>query len=124
MKKLTRKINFVLVGAMLSAAPVVAMAAESTGVDEKRICDLIISLGSLLRTIRVLAFIGAGFVIARWAWDWIKAGDVKMDEVRDKGVGLLVGFTLLFMIGVVLSFLMSNAGGKMIGCAADAFENW
>ena len=124
MKKLSKKFNFMLVGVMVALMPKIASAASGMTINENAICDLITNLGGLLKVIRVMAFIGAGFIIAQWAWEFIKAGDVQMDKVKEKGAGLLVGFTLLFMIGVVLSFLMSTAGGKMIGCAATAFNAW
>ncbi|MBR5625585.1 MAG: hypothetical protein IKW67_02285 [Alphaproteobacteria bacterium] len=124
MKKLSKKFNFMLVGVMVALMPKIASAASGMTINENAICDLITNLGGLLKVIRVMAFIGAGFIIAQWAWEFIKAGDVDMNKVKDKGAGMLVGFTLLFMIGVVLSFLMSTAGGKMIGCAATAFNAW
>lgn len=124
MKKLSKKFNFMLVGVMAALMPKIASAAAEMNINENAICDLITNLGGLLKVIRVMAFIGAGFIIAQWAWEFIKAGDVDMNKVKDKGAGMLVGFTLLFMIGVVLSFLMSTAGGKMIGCAATAFNAW
>ena len=116
MKKIMNKVNFAIVGVMASVAP--AMAAN------EGLCDLIIKLGGLLRTLRTLAFIGAGFYIAQWAWGFIKAGDVKMEEVKDKGVGVLVGFVLLFSIGAVLGFLISAAGPNGAFDCADELQAW
>ncbi|MBR2510790.1 MAG: hypothetical protein IKB59_01330 [Alphaproteobacteria bacterium] len=112
MKKIMNKVNFAIVGIMASVAP--AMAAN------EGLCDLITKLGGLLKTLRTLAFIGAGFYIAQWAWGFIKAGDVKIEDVKDKGIGVLVGFVLLFSIGAVLGFLISAAGPNgSLDCAAQ-----
>lgn len=117
MKKITNKINFALIAIMASVAP--AMAANNG------LCNLITQLGGLLKTLRTLAFIGAGFLIAQWAWEFIsKPGDVKLDKFKEKGVGMLVGFVLLFSIGAVLSFFISAAApGGSLECAA-AFKSW
>lgn len=118
MKKIINKVNFAIVGLMVSVAP--AMAAN------EGLCDLIEELGDLLDTLRILAFIGAGFTIAGWAWGFItKPDDVKVEKFKEKGVGLLVGFVLLFGIGAVLGFFMDAAGpGGSLGCAEAAFKKW
>ena len=77
-------------------------AANAAGGD---VCMLIGSMQGVFRTLRTLAFVGAGFMIAGWAWGYITAGDAKIDDLKKKGTGLLVGFTLLFGIGIVLQFL-------------------
>ncbi len=77
-------------------------------------CALIANMMPVFRTLRTLAFLGAAFVIAGWAWGYIQAGDVKKDDLKDKGVGLLVGFSLLFGIGIVLQFV-----GPITGCEAQ-----
>ena len=119
MKKIINKANFAIVGLMVSVAPV--MAAAKADVDPA-ICKLVAELGGLLKTLRTLAFIGAGFLIAQWAWEFItKPGDVKLEKFKEKGVGMLVGFVLLFGIGTVISFLMSAAGEA--GCVTE-FSSW
>lgn len=117
MKKITNKINFALIAIMASVAP--AMAANSG------LCNLIAQLGGLLKTLRTLAFIGAGFLVAQWAWEFIaKPEDVALDKFKKKGVGMLVGFVMLFSIGAVLSFFISAAApGGSLECAA-AFKSW
>ncbi|MFQ6729843.1 MAG: hypothetical protein ACLRFK_02190 [Alphaproteobacteria bacterium] len=120
MKKLINKVNFAIVGLMASAVP--AMAASSSTDVDSGICKLVGSLGGLLGTLRTLAFIGAGFLIAQWAWEFItKPGEVKLEKFKEKGVGMLVGFVLLFGIGTVISFLMSAAGKA--GCIPE-FATW
>ena len=110
------KANFAIVGLMASMAP--AMAADNG------LCNLVKELGGLLGMLRTLAFIGAGFTIAGWAWDYISKGKVELKDVQTKGIGLLVGFVLLFGVGMVLSFLMSAAApGGSLNCAAQ-FQAW
>lgn len=104
MKKIMKQ--FAFAGLALLAGVGMANAAQTGNV-----CLLIGEMQGVFRTLRTLAFVGAGFFIANWAWGFIKAGDVKMDDLKDKGVGLLVGFTLLFSIGIVLQFL-----GPISGC--------
>ncbi len=117
MKKIMNKVNFAIVGIMASVAP--AMAAN------EGLCALVAQLGGLLKTLRTLAFIGAGFLIAQWAWEFIaKPGDVKLEKFKEKGVGMLVGFILLFSVGAVLTFFMNAAGpGGSFQCAAQ-FAAW
>ena len=117
MKKIINKANFALIALMASVAP--AMAADNSGV-----CDLVEKLGGVLKYIRLFAFIGAGFMVAQWAWGFIKAGDVGMDDVKNKGAALLVGTFMLFMVGALLTFLISAAGpGGSFNCYAE-LQKW
>ena len=121
MKKLINKANFAIVGLMVSMASAMA-TATNTGEVDRNICILVGELGDLLKTLRTLAFIGAGFLMAQWAWEFItKPGDVKLEKFKEKGVGMLVGFVLLFSIGTVISFLMGAAGKA--GCSTE-FGLW
>jgi hypothetical protein len=75
--------------------------------------------------LRVLAFIGAGFILAGWAWLFIKGGEDgkgggTMEALKTKGISMIVGFALLFTAGIVISFLLN---GNMIDCA-DALSKW
>ena len=88
------------------------------------VCLLIAKMQSVFQILRILAFVGAGFYIAGWAWDYISKGEAKLDDLKKKGTGLLVGFTLLFAIGVVLSFVLSAAGQDAIGCAPQLMNGW
>ena len=99
MNKISKKINFAIIAIMTS---VPAFAAGD-------MCDL--------------AFVGAAFYIAGWAWGFITAGEAKMDDVKKRGIGLLVGFTLLFMVGVILSFLLSAQGQQTLKCD-NITSNW
>jgi len=115
MKKIMNKINFAIISLMVS---VPAFAAGDNGM-----CEALQKLHGVFNLLRTLAFIGAAFYIAQWAWDYIAKGDVEMKDIKNKGTALLVGFSLLFMIGVILSFIMSATGAKFIGCA-DVIKNW
>lgn len=109
MKKIARKINMAIIGVM-TAGP--AMAA----VNENGLCTLLAYLRGVFNMLRTMAFIGAAFIIANWAWGYISKGEVKMDDLKNKGAGMLVGFILLFGVGMILSFLMTASGAKTIGC--------
>lgn len=86
-------------------------------------CILITNLGQVFKTLRTLAFTGAAFVLAGWAWTFITKGwgDDKggtgLDAAKNKGIGMLIGFTLLFGLGMVLQFLPGAAG-----CNVTAFS--
>lgn len=116
MKKLINKLNVALIGVMVS---VPAFAAGS----DVGLCELIKEMQGVFKTLRTLAFVGAAFVIAGWAWGYISKGEVKKDDLKDKGIGMLVGFVLLFGIGMVLSFLLSSSTMKSIGCQ-QVIMNW
>lgn len=116
MKKLINKLNVALIGVMVS---VPAFAAGS----DVGLCKLITEMHGVFKTLRTLAFIGAAFVIAGWAWGYISKGEVKKDDLKDKGIGMLVGFVLLFGIGMVLSFLLSSSTQQSIGCQ-QIITNW
>lgn len=118
MKKIMKKINFAII-AVMASAPAWAAPAAGGGM-----CDLIKSMKNVFGLLRTLAFVGAAFYIAGWAWDFISKGEAKMDDIKKKGIGLFVGFALLFMIGVVLSFLLSATGQHAIGCQADITGAW
>lgn len=118
MKKLLKTLGFA--GVVVLAGAASAMAA----VNESAICDLVRELGGVFSMLRTLAFVGAAFTIAGWAWGYIKDGKgVDIEDVRKKGTGMLVGFILLFSIGMVLTFFVSATGQEALGCAAE-FKNW
>ena len=110
------KINFALIGLMVS---VPSFAAGG----DNGMCLALQQLHGVFNLLRTMAFIGSAFYIAGWAWGYISKGEAKMDDIKTKGQGLLVGFSLLFLIGVLLSFIMSATGAQFIGCA-DVIANW
>ena len=121
MKKIMNKINFALIAVMTSAPAFAALSKTDVQV-ESGMCDLIKSLHNVFNYLRIAAFIGAAFYIAGWAWEFISKGESKMDTIKGKGMGLLVGFSLLFIIGAILSFIMSATGMNLMGC--DALKKW
>ena len=121
MKKLMNKFNFAIIGLMASMAPSMAAVTEK-GMNDA-LCKLAEQLGGVFSVLRTLAFVGAGFIIASWAWGWISAGKVELKDVKDKGIGMLVGFVVLFAIGAILSAFMSMADeGGSLKCATSMFN--
>ncbi|MCL1902047.1 MAG: hypothetical protein FWG18_00275 [Alphaproteobacteria bacterium] len=105
-KSILKTLGFAGVAAIIGAG---AAHAASAGGDP---CVLIASLGDVFKTLRTLAFVGAIFCMAGWAWGYISAGKVDKwgDEAKTKGVALLVGFFLLFSVGIILQFLPGISG--------------
>ncbi len=121
MKKFSKVLTFAAVMALVA---VPAFAAKKAGADTTALCSLIGKMQGIFRTLRILAFVGAGFYMADWAWKYISSGKVEMKDLKEKGTGLLVGFVLLFAIGAVLSFLLSAAGeGGSLGCVTTGWES-
>lgn len=110
MKKLIK--NFAFAGLMILLGVGAASAAGKYGDP----CILVTELQGVFRTLRTLAFVGAAFFMAGWAWTYISKGEAKMEDLKGKGIGLIVGFALLFGIGMVLQFLPGIAG-----CAASGW---
>ena len=127
MKKMLKKIGFA--GLVILAGATVAVAAQPGAggvgvVNNDGLCGLIIQMQGVFKILRTLAFVGAAFLVSQWEWGFIKAGDVKMDDLKDKGTGLLVGFILLFSVGAVLQFLLSSTGMNAIGCVPELTTGW
>jgi len=82
-------------------------------------CNLIKELQETFKLLRVLAFLGAGFILAKYAWEAISSGKIGgkdlIEGVKTSGISMIVGFALLFMIGVLISFLLN---GRATGCNA------
>lgn len=119
MKKLMKKLNFAIIGVMVSAP---AMAVSSNIKDA--VCKLSEQFGDIFSVIRLLAFVGAGITIAGWAWGYISAGNIDaIKEVKEKGIAMLVGFILLFGIGTLLSVFMAMTGeGGSFDCVKNFFD--
>jgi len=110
--------DFMIAGLIVAASANLALAAQ---VDESAICALINELQGVFRILRTLAFIGAAFMIAMWAWDFIAGGDPKLTEIKKKGLALLVGFVMLFAVGAILTFAMA---GNLPGVSCDITRGW
>lgn len=115
MKKVMNKINMAIIS-MTVASP--AFAA----VNEKAMCKLLGDLHGVFNMLRTFAFIGAAFMIAGWAWGYISSGKAEIKDLKDKGTGLLVGFILLFSVGLILQFLVSASGARTFDC--PELLNW
>lgn len=123
MKNILKKIGFAGV-VVLSGAVAAVAAPAASGVSSNGLCMLISQMYGVFKILRTLAFVGAAFIIAGWAWGYIKDGKgVDMEDLRKKGTGMLVGFILLFGIGIVLSFFLSSTGLDAIGCK-DVILSW
>ncbi len=125
MKKMIKKANWAILGMLVSvsafAAPA-AGAAGGTGINMEGLCVLINQLKGVFNVLRTLAFVGAAFIVAGWAWGFIAGGKVDIEkDLKPKGIGLLVGFILLFTIGVVLQFLVSTTGAQVMGCVTTGW---
>lgn len=116
--------NYAKVLVFAAIVALVVVPAHAALHVDKETCDLIGRMQEIFRTLRILAFVGAGFYMAGWAWDYISKGEAKMDDMKKKGIGLLVGFTLLFIIGVVISFVLSVTGPGDTDCAALKDPSW
>ena len=119
MKKQLKVVGF----AALCAFFVVGSASAEAGLSDNGLCILIDKFKDIFKTLRTLAFIGAGWLIATWAWKYIteaKAID-PMQEVKDKGISMIVGFVLLFGIGAVLQIISSATGAQVLGCVTSGW---
>ena len=119
-----KKVGVILLS-MLVVVPV--LASESSGgfggVMDETVCKLLLEFGSVFRILRTLAFVGAGFTIAGWAWGWISAGkgpDVTKD-LKEKGLGLLIGFGVLFGLGVLINILLGMGDAE---CEQELVNMW
>lgn len=114
MKKISK--YFLMASVFLMTNMHMVLAAKGAAKNTNAACDLIKSLMPVIKTLQTLAFIGAAFVLMDWAWGFIKAGEVKKDDLQTKGIGMLVGFTLLFGIAMLLRFVSSAGGQTYLGC--------
>lgn len=127
MKSLLKKIG--VAGFVMLAGGAAALAAPAAGgvvaVNADGLCGIINEMYDVFKILRTLAFVGAAFIIAGWAWGYISAGKgVDMEDLKKKGTGMLVGFVLLFGIGVVLQFfIFSDTGLSAIGCE-EVISKW
>ncbi len=124
MKKLSKYVGFAALAIVAGGSA--SFAANSFEINSSAICDLISQLGGLFKTLQALAFVGAAFIIAGWAWGYIKGGKaVGVDDIKDKGLGMLTGFILLFGMGVLMTFFTSTFGQQSLGCdVGAAFGSW
>lgn len=125
MKKQVLKIAFAAISSLMVVSGAMAASGQGTIAGNADMCVFIREFQGIFKMLRTLAFLGAGFTIASWAWGWIsKPEELKVEDlVKKKGLPMLVGFILLFGIGTVLQLLSSAAGLKAIGCG-EIFTGW
>lgn len=123
MKEILKKVGFAGAVIMAGASVPALAAAAADGVSNAGLCGLIQQMYGVFKILRTLAFVGAAFIIAGWAWGYISKGEATLDDLKKKGTGMLVGFVLLFGIGVVLQFFLSSTGLGLIGCK-DIITSW
>lgn len=122
MKKFMKE--FAVAGVIIALGATAAVAANSGSmINESGICTIVREMEKVFRMLRTLAFVGAAFSIAGWAWGYLTKGEAKMDDLKNKGSGLMVGFILLFGMGFIFQFLGSTAGHNALGCGST-FSNW
>ena len=115
--------NYAKVLVFAAIVALIVVPAQAVTVNNG-ICELIGKMQDVFKILRILAFVGAGFYMAGWAWTYISSPDkFKLEDVKAKGISLLVGFTILFAIGIVISFLLSAVGGDGVDCA-DKLKDW
>ena len=113
MKNLLKKIGFAALVVIAGGAVAFATSPAAGGVASgKSLCNLIGQLYEVFKILRTLAFVGAAFIIANWAWGYIKEPpkDSITEDLRKKGTSMLVG------IGIILQFFLSDFGLTAIGC--------
>jgi len=110
MNSLLLSIMMLVIGTGVANAGITAMPGAS---QQANICPLIDSLAYIFTVLRTLCFAGAAFVLMGWAWTYISTGkpDAAVDDMKKKGVGMIVGFILLFSVGLITMFLPD-----MFGC--------
>ena len=107
MRNIAKKIGFAATAIMLAGA------AHAAGPDVNALCSLINELKGVFNILRILAFAGAAFVLASIGWEAITKKEYKWDTDGKKHlVAMIIGFALLFSVGVLLQFL---SGGRL-GC--------
>ncbi len=103
-------------GGLYSAILMVFIASPAFGATDA-MCDLIVKMQDVFKILRTLAFVGAGFLLAKYAWEVITTGKIGgkdlLEGLKNTGISLIFGFILLFSIGVVLGFLSNGAN---LGC--------
>ena len=113
-----------LIGGLFSALMLISVPAIAAtgipGTDVSGLCALIRQLQSVFKTLRILAFIGAGFILAKYGWEAISSGKLAgsenvVDGLKKIGIPMIIGFALLFSIGILLGYL---SNGDNFGCPA------
>ena len=81
------------------------------------VCVIINALAGVFATLRILCFAGAAFILMKWGWEFISTGGKEgkvLDDIKGKGLGMVIGFLLLFSVGLITMFIPALAQ-----CPAD-----
>ena len=118
---------FIIVALCMMVMPVFA-ATSSSGIDITALCPLIQEFQGIFQLLRTLAFVGAGMIVAKYAWEAISTGKIGGETdltaaAKKVGIPMIVGFILLFGIGVLLHIMSGVTGAKLFGCD-ELFQNW
>jgi len=90
----------------------IASAAHAAALDMNSLCALIQELKGVFNVLRILAFVGAAFVLASIGWEAIIKKEYKWAETGKQHLtAMIIGFALLFSVGVILQFLTSGRAG-------------
>ena len=86
--------------------------------DTSGLCTLITEMQKVFKLLRTVAFVGAAFILVKWAWDLISTGklggkDKITEGLAAVGLPMIIGFLILFSIGIILTFLLS---GNIVDC--------
>ncbi len=119
------KHNIMFFALVLSVVSLPAFAATDTS----GLCELIAEMQGIFKVLRTLAFVGVGFILAKYAWEAISTGKLNGETelvkgVQKTGIPMLIGLIMLFMIGTILQVLSSASGAELVGCSAELFQGW
>lgn len=135
MRKLINKLNFAIIGIMASLSAMAATPAATAEGSGKvsvlganvsgTICELATKLNGVFKTFQILAFVGAGIMLAQWGAKLVSGGEeFKTDEAKKKLISMLAGTIVLFSIGTLLTVFMNMTGaGGTLDCVDDFFVN-
>ena len=103
-----------------------AAKADAAMSDNDGLCDLIREMQGVFGILRTLAFVGAGFMLAKYAWDAISKGKIGgkddiIEGTKAVGIPMLIGIILLCSIGTLLGVLGSVSGAEMLGCVKEGW---
>lgn len=119
-------IKKISIAPLLCMLVIPAFAATTGGGDD--MCALIVKMQDVFKILRTLAFVGAAFIMAKYAWEAISTGKINskdlMEGAKTTGISMLVGFILLFAVGVVLQMFSGVSGAKLFGCEEEIFRGW
>ena len=98
---------------------IIAVSTSANAAPVNRgLCDMIAKFQDVFKLLRTLAFVGAGFILAKYGWEAISSGklagsDNVVDGLKKIGLPMSIRFALLFSIGILLNFL---SNGENFGC--------